>query len=120
MTDTETKSTFESWAILEIMGHRKLAGRVTEEVIAGSALIRIDVPPVDDREGAYGQQLPARPQFTQYFNSSSLFSLTPCTEEVARQAADEFRDYPVELVDFQNRRPRISGDIDPDDGGEHF
>ncbi len=35
---------FETWAILEIMGHVKLAGFVTEQTIAGSAFIRIDVP----------------------------------------------------------------------------
>lgn len=106
MSDTESKNEFESWAIVEIMGHRKLCGRVTEETIGGAAMIRIDVPPVGERDGAYGQSLPERPAFTQYFNSSSIFSLTPCTEEVARQAADRFRDYPVDLVSMQPERPR--------------
>ena len=107
MTDAESKIPFESWAIVEIMGHRKLAGRVTEETIGGSAMLRIDVPPVDAREGSYGQKLESRAQFTQYFGGSAIFSITPCTEKVARQAADRFRDYPVELVSHQSDQPRL-------------
>lgn len=35
---------FESWAVLELMGHRRLAGFVREVTIAGAGLLRIDVP----------------------------------------------------------------------------
>jgi hypothetical protein len=33
---------FKDWAILELMGHRKLAGLVSEETHFGVALCRID------------------------------------------------------------------------------
>ena len=36
-------STFDEWAILELMGHRRLAGKVTEQEIGGANMIRIDV-----------------------------------------------------------------------------
>lgn len=35
---------FESWAILELMGHRRLAGYVREITLAGAGMLRIDVP----------------------------------------------------------------------------
>lgn len=41
---------FEQWAILELMGHRRLAGMVTEQTIAGAAFLRIDVPASQDTE----------------------------------------------------------------------
>ena len=31
------------WCIVELMGHRKLAGLCTEQVIAGNTMLRIDV-----------------------------------------------------------------------------
>jgi hypothetical protein len=32
------------WAIIELMGHRRLAGWLSEEEVAGAAFLRIDVP----------------------------------------------------------------------------
>lgn len=32
-----------TWAILELMGHRRLAGFITEQEIGGSAMLRLDV-----------------------------------------------------------------------------
>lgn len=39
-----SESHFEGWAILELMGHRRLAGYVSECEVAGTKLLRIDVP----------------------------------------------------------------------------
>jgi len=44
-----TDNTFDVWAILEIMGHTRIAGRVTEQALGGSALIRVDVPALKAR-----------------------------------------------------------------------
>lgn len=38
------KQTFDCWAIVEVMGHVTMAGRVTERAIGGQSFIRIDVP----------------------------------------------------------------------------
>jgi len=35
---------FEGWCVLELMGHRRLAGYVSEQEIAGADMLRIDVP----------------------------------------------------------------------------
>ena len=35
---------FNCWAIVELFGHRKLGGRVSEAMIGGAAMIRIDIP----------------------------------------------------------------------------
>lgn len=73
---------FEEWAVVEIMGHRRLAGRVTEERIAGADLLRVDIPAGD----AFT---------TQYYGGSSIFCLTPVTEQVARAAAARNQPEPV-------------------------
>ena len=72
------QDTFEGWAILELMGHRRLGGFVRAQELAGKGFIRIDVPATDDHEGA-----------TQFYNPDSLYALTPTTEEIALKIAQD-------------------------------
>ena len=76
---------FEEFAILELMGHRRLAGLVKEETIGSSTFIRIDVP---DGKGGFSA--------TQYYNPSSIYCITPTTEEMAEQVAARDKPRPVE------------------------
>lgn len=73
---TSTGNPFAGWAILELMGHKRLAGYVTEVEFAGSAMIRIDVPGDEDGDTA-----------TQLYNSSAMYCLTPTDEATARAVA---------------------------------
>jgi hypothetical protein len=77
--------TFEQWAILELMGHVKLAGRVTEEEHFGAKLGRIDIP---NGDGGFT---------TQYFSGGSIYRLTPTTEEIARHIALNNQPKPVQV-----------------------
>lgn len=69
---------FESWAIAELLGHKKIAGFVTEHTLGGTALLRIDVPETANRQA-----------YTKYFGTSSIYCLTPTTEPIARAAAEQ-------------------------------
>jgi hypothetical protein len=59
----------DEFAIVEIFGHRRLAGRVMEVERFGAKLLRIDVP----KEGDF-----AKGFTTQFYGGASLFSVTPC------------------------------------------
>lgn len=37
------------WGVVEIMGHQRYAGYVSEQTLGGAALIRVDVPEVSGR-----------------------------------------------------------------------
>lgn len=65
---------FEGWVLLELFGHRKLAGYLTEVEVAGAGMLRLDIP--DTNEGIYA---------TQYYNPSAVYGMTPTTEETARR-----------------------------------
>lgn len=80
--DKQTE-TFDSWAVLEVMGHRRLAGKVTEQLIAGMPFLRIDVPMDGDQ------------MTTQFYAPSSVYCLTPTTEEIARAVARRNQPEPV-------------------------
>ena len=81
---TEVKP-FEGWAVLEIMGHNKFAGLVSEQTIAGHGFIRIDVPEVELENGT---KLPA---FTKIFGAGSIYAISPCTEETAKAFVAMYR-----------------------------
>lgn len=83
---TETPA-FQTWAIVEIMGHRRLAGWLTEQQIAGTGFLRLDVPGTDPAAGF---------EATQLYNPSSIYAITPCTEDTARRAATIGRVAPVQ------------------------
>ena len=73
--------TFEEWAILELMGHRKLAGKVSESTIGGAPFIRIDIPG----------------SATQFYNPSAVYCITPTTEDLATAFAKTNTPKPIEM-----------------------
>lgn len=116
---TETKEPFAGYAILELMGHRRLAGYVRETELAGAGVLRLDVPEHPWVEGctcgsseptsadyerhthvcamfrAEGDDEPLDVVATQFYAPSALYCLTPTTEEVARGLASKTRPQPV-------------------------
>lgn len=67
---------FEQWAVLELFGYTRVAGKVTEATIAGGSFIRLDVP------GQDGEML-----WTRFYNPSAVYSISPVSEEVATKMA---------------------------------
>lgn len=84
----------ELWAIVEVMGHAKYAGRVSEYTGLGVPLVRVEVP-------AVGQS----PAFEKLLGASAIFRVTPCTKEAAEIAAAQFRVEPLALVALPSTRP---------------
>jgi hypothetical protein len=80
---SEQNGGFEGFAILELMGHRKLAGRLSEQEIAGQAFVRIDLP------GEAGDVA------TQFYSAAAVYAITPTTEEIARAVAGTYQPTPV-------------------------
>lgn len=81
---------FEGWAVVEMLGHKKLAGMVSEQVLAGTALIRVDVPETaHQREvsGFGGHTVEVKPAYTKFVGVGSIYCITPCSEAIARQCA---------------------------------
>lgn len=100
MSSDTTNGTFDQWCILELMGHVRLAGRVTEESLFGTALGRIDIPNGDGFT-------------TQYFGGSSVYRITPTTEEVARLVAVGNQPEPVHRWELP--APKAAGVADHED-----
>lgn len=81
--------TFESWGLLELFGHQRLAGRISEQTIGGCHFIRIDVPAVDEV-----------PAYTRFFTQGAIYGMTPTSEAVAQRLAAGLRARPVSPYDL--------------------
>lgn len=76
---------FESHAIVELMGHARIAGKVSEQVIAGAAMLRVDVPQT-------AEQTP----FTKFYAPNAIYCITPVEEHIAQAAAERFQERPIQ------------------------
>lgn len=65
---------FEQWGIVELMGHQRTAGRLSEETIGGANMLRVDVPDGETFR-------------TAYYGPSAIYALHVTEEKVARAAA---------------------------------
>lgn len=98
------EQTFASWAIMELMGHRRLAGKVTVQELAGARFFRIDIP---SRATKKEDQVENPPEFisTQFFGPAAIYCLTPTTEEIARAVAVESNPAPINQWELRRLMP---------------
>ena len=66
------------WAVVELFGHIRHAGRVQEDELFGQKMGRVDVPDAKDPNAWHATHL---------FAGSAVFRFTPCSEEAARLQA---------------------------------
>lgn len=106
---------FDLWCIVELFGHAKIAGKCTEQNIAGTNMLRVDVP---ETEG--------QPAFTRFFGSSAIYAINPVDEEIARAMAQRIQVKPVDaytLKDVMRKQlpePAIPGDEIEEEGDDYF
>jgi hypothetical protein len=96
---------FENWAILELMGHRRMGGYVQEISLFGVSLLRIDIP-TDEGE-----------QVTQLYGAQAIYCLTPCSEEAARAVAARQQPQPVHIYELPAPAPMHVYDEELEDDG---
>lgn len=80
------KTKFDEWALVELFGHQKIVGRVSEATLAGGAFLRVDVPAVGDAVA-----------FTRFYGPGAIYSINPVSEDVATELMNQtrFRNEPV-------------------------
>jgi len=83
--ETNTK-TFDSWCIVELFGHSKIAGRCTEQNIAGTNFLRVDVPETDQQ-----------PAYSRLFGSAAIYAINPVDEITARLFVKQLNVGPVSI-----------------------
>lgn len=81
---------FDIWALIELFGHSRIAGKCSEQNIGGASFLRLDVP-----------ETKTNPAFTRLLNPSAVYAINPMTEEVARHYAENLNVKPIEAWDIR-------------------
>lgn len=92
-------SAFDTWAVVELFGHQQIAGKVTEQVIAGQGFVRVDVPAVKDQE-----------PYTRLFGPGAIYSIIPTSAEivaafVAKKIGAPIQPWQLQQPDVHARLP---------------
>ena len=91
------------WAVVEIFGHRRHAGRCRQEEMFGAKMLRIDVPIKGD-PASHGWE-------THFYGGSAIFSFSLTTEDVVMRAN---RPYEAPAINRLNRLTYEEPDGDDD------
>lgn len=94
----------EAHALVELMGHGKIAGRISERQIAGAMMLQVDVPATRHAEA-----------FTKVFGASAIYCITFCDEATANRLADSFAVPPINPYYMQPTSPLLEAKIKDDE-----
>lgn len=100
MSNEEQEKKFDAWGLLELFGHQRLAGRLSEQTIGGCHFIRIDVPAVGEVQ-----------EYTRFFTQGAIYGMTMTSEDVARRLAAGLRARPIQAWDMP-QTPALPRPID--------
>lgn len=88
------------WAIVELFGHQRLAGEISEQTFGGAGFVRVDVPEVSHTIEQYvaGELTCQRrtiPAHSRTIGAQAIYSINWCDEAAALMAAQGIRHEPV-------------------------
>lgn len=83
MSEHSESFTFDGWADIQFMGHRRLIGKVRTDQIGGTAIFVVETP--NDTDGFD----------TEIYAASALYALRPISEQIARAIAKRINPAPV-------------------------
>ena len=101
-SDAVNNDGFE-WAIVEIFGHRKHAGRTREEERFGAKMLRIDVPTKGD-PAAHGWT-------THYYGGASIFSFSLSDEATVMRLNRPYE--PAHRLTYREGIEDVEFDVEP-------
>jgi hypothetical protein len=92
--DNGNQEKFDQWCVLDLFGHQRTAGHVTEATIGGCAFIRIDVPEGDGFR-------------TEFYGNGAIYSMRPVSEEIAREVVKSHSNPPVSSDEVSSLLKRL-------------
>lgn len=86
-----TDEKFDQWCLVELMGRQRIAGKVTERVIAGQGFLEVSVP-----------ETKFNPKFTRFISPNSVYAINPIDEKSAMAYAESLRVKPIDAWDIDS------------------
>jgi len=82
----QTEEEVQQFGIVELMGHKVVAGRIEKSELLGKPMLRVDIPATS-----------AYPAFTQFYGEAAIYCVTFTSQEVAQRAAEQCQVNPVSV-----------------------
>jgi hypothetical protein len=106
MTQGQESFEVDQWGIVELMGHKVVAGKISKSEMLGKPMLRVDIPAVGNI-----------PAFTQMYGEAAIYCVTFVSEDIARQTATATRAAPI--IPYTSSAHQLTSndeEPDPDDG----
>ncbi len=129
----QQQTSFEGYAVLELMGHNQAYGFVTTCYFGGPALFRVDRPEIPKREYELKRaqwigdvlaqpgtkvEREAVPGSTVFVGPQAVFRMTPCDEATVRECIERNIQAPIKVLSLVEQK-RIAPS-DPNERQEHL
>ncbi len=86
---------FEAWGLVELMGHQRVAGRLSEQPVGGGNMLRVDIPNGDTFR-------------TAYYGASAIYAVHVTDEAAARKLASNLGTRPPYAYELSQAVARIA------------
>jgi len=86
---------FEAWGLVELMGHQRVAGRLSEQPVGGGNMLRVDIPNGETFR-------------TAYYGASAIYAVHITDEAAARKLAGDTGSRPPYAYELQHAVARIA------------
>lgn len=90
---------FEAWAIVELFGHQRVAGQISDFVLGGETFVRVDIP-----------QAGEKPFYTRLFGKGAIYCINLVDEKAARLAAEHMVSKPTHAWELETQVRRLERD----------
>lgn len=82
----------DCWAVVELMGHQRIAGRVTERSVAGVQMLQVTVPAMGNL-----------PEFTRMVSGNAIYAINPCDEAMATEWAKSIATSASPIISYESK-----------------
>lgn len=101
METTQQDQTPAQFAIVELFGHQRVAGKISQQTFGGASFVRVDVPEIEAQEREYvdgrGYVTSVRTiqAHTRSFGGGAIYAINWCDETTAQIAARAIKHEPL-------------------------
>jgi hypothetical protein len=99
-TNNPPRAGLDGCAVIELFGHTRIAGRVSDFTLGSAVFVRVEVPETKGLKG-----------YTRLINPSAIYALNPCDEESMMAAAKQCSTSPVELLVAYDMREKVRAEF---------
>jgi len=80
----KTDQKLDTWAVVELFGHQKIAGKLSEHNLGAAVMVRVTVPKTE-----------FHPEYDRLLNPSAIYAINPMEESLVRTFAQRLNLSPI-------------------------